>query len=500
MPILPKRHGNRSRDLYDEICARIADGTFAAGAALPSTRTLAAERGLARTTVTGVYEQLTADGFIESRPGAASRVIAGTGNKRQHARLSSRRNMSGWAKVSVERLSTIGQRLTVMDSRHVQPTAAGEIDFVYGPLAGTDFPSLAWGKALRAVERHRKSRLEYEDPRGNLELRQVLQTHLSQTRGLVCSVEQVMIVNGSQQALDLCARLLVNPGDCVAVENPGYQAAHQTFLAYGAELACIEVDSQGLKTDQLAALGQAKLVYVTPTHQFPLGSFLPMARRSQLLSWAEQQNAWVIEDDYDSEYRFSVRPEPTLQSLDTADCVIHVGTFSKTLSPQLRLGYMVLPNSLVEVFTRAKRLSDRHAPTGVQRALAMILSNGSYGRHLRRIRRLQQGRQRALIDALTTHLGEEVEIQGAASGLHVVVRFRKLPAKAEDALVYAARAQGVCVYPLSPLFQSDTPRPLDQRHAGLVMGYALLEEKMIWKGVKSLANAFRQVTTKILTS
>ena len=196
MPTLPNKRGNRSRDLYDEICARIADGTFAAGAALPSTRTLAAERGLARTTVTGVYEQLTADGFIESRPGAASRVIAGTGNKRQHTRASPRRSMSGWAKVPVERLSKIGQRLTAMDSRHVQPTAAGEIDFVYGPLAGTDFPTLAWGKALRAVERHRNSRLEYEDPRGNLELRQALQTHLSQTRGLVCSVEQVMIVNG----------------------------------------------------------------------------------------------------------------------------------------------------------------------------------------------------------------------------------------------------------------------------------------------------------------
>ncbi len=460
------------------------------GAALPSTRALAAERGLSRATVTLVYEQLAADGFIETRTGAASRVAAGVGfaesARRQATRHAATHGPHG-------RLSSIGERIATFPVSQASAAKAGEIDFVYGPLAGSDFPTLAWMKALRAVERQRSRRLEYEDPRGNLALRKALQAHLSQTRGLACSVEQLLIVNGSQQALDLCARLLLNPGDRVVVENPGYRMAHRVFEAYGAKLLGVDVDEQGLVTDRLSALGSAQLAYVTPTHQFPLGSFLPIARRRQLLAWAHERKAWVIEDDYDSEYRYSVRPEATLLSLDDQGCVIYVGTFSKTLSPQLRLGYMVLPPALVGTFVEAKRLSDRHAATGVQRALALLLEDGSYDRHVRRIRRHQQVRQRALINALHLHLGDQVEVQGAASGLHLVVWFRKLPASAEPALVRAAWEQGVCVYPVGPLYLRGTNQKTSQRHAGLIMGYALLNEEEIAKGVRRLAVAMRQV-------
>lgn len=479
-----------SRTLYEELRNRITDGTYAVGAALPSTRAMAAERGLSRATVTLVYEQLAADGFIETRTGAASRVAAGVGPadsaRRQPVRPAARQRPFG-------RLSPIGERIATFPIPQASGTKTGEIDFVYGPLAGNDFPTLTWMKALRAVERQRSRRLEYEDPRGSLALRKALQAHLSQTRGLACSVEQLLIVNGSQQALDLCARLLVNPGEGVVVENPGYRMAHRVFEAYGAKLFGMDVDEQGLVTDPLNATGSVQLAYVTPTHQFPLGAFLPIARRRQLLAWAHERKAWVIEDDYDSEYRYSVRPEATLLSLDTQGCVIHVGTFSKTLSPQLRLGYMVLPSALIGVFAEAKRLSDRHAATGVQRALALLLEDGSYGRHVRRIRRHQQTRQRALIHALQAHLGEQIEVQGAASGLHLVVWLLKLPASAESALVSAAREQGVCVYPVSPLFLRDTAQKTPQRHAGLIMGYALLNEEEIAKGVQRLAVAVRRV-------
>lgn len=183
-----------------------------------------------------------------------------------------------------------------------------------------------------------------------------------------------------------------------------------------------------------------------------------------------------------------MRPEATLQSLDTRGCVIHVGTFSKTLSPQLRLGYMVLPPSLVDTFAAAKRLADRHTATGVQRALAVLLEDGSYGRHVRRIRRLQQGRQRALVEALAAHLGDRVEVQGAASGLHLVAWFPDVPARAEPALVQAARRRGVRVYPIGPLYHPDKP---PKRPAGLVMGYALLELAAIDEGVRRLAAALR---------
>ena len=490
MPTDPPRQPGLSRALYQEFLARIADGTYAAGAALPSTRALAAERGLSRATVTLVYEQLAAEGFIETRTGAASRVAVGAAPPGQPpwavAPGATSDRLAG-------RLSAIGERIAALQLALASPAAPGEIDFIYGPLAGSDFPTLTWIKALRAVERQRQRRLEYEDPRGNPGLRKALQTHLSQTRGLACSVDQLLIVNGSQQALDLCARLLIDPGDGVVVENPGYRMAHHAFEACGAALRYLDVDGHGLLTGQLAGVEPARLAYVTPTHQFPLGSFLPIGRRRQLLDWAAERQAWVIEDDYDSEYRYSVRPEATLQSLDTHGCVIHVGTFSKTLSPQLRLGYMVLPPALVDTFAAAKRLTDRHAATGTQRALALLLEDGSYDRHVRRIRRLQQARQRALLQALERHLGDQVEVQGDASGLHLVLWVRALPASAESALVKAARQLGVRVHPISPLFRPDTPATAPRRPVGLVMGYALLELEAIEEGVRRLAEALRTV-------
>ncbi len=489
MPFDPDRRRGRSRALYEEIRARIADGTYAASAPMPSSRALAAERGLSRGTVTLVYEQLAADGFIDTRPGALSRVAEGTAASLRRA--GGARQVRDEAGRSAGRLSAVGRRIGAMGIRDAGPTAPEEIDFVYGPLAGGDFPTLTWLKALRAVERQRIHRLEYEDPRGNLALRRALQTHLSKTKGVSCSVEQIMIVNGSQQALDLCARLLVDPGEGVAVENPGYRMAHHAFEACGAKLLGVDVDEHGLRTGALAALGPVCVAYVTPTHQFPLGSFLPLLRRRALLDWAAQRHAWIIEDDYDSEYRYSVRPEATLLSLDRRGCVIHVGTFSKTLSPQLRLGYMVLPRSLVDTFVAARRVADRHAATGLQRALAVLLEDGSYDRHVRRMRRLQQTRQRALTDALARHFGGRVTIEGAASGLHLVAWFPGLPASAELTLVREARARGVRVYPVGPLYLPGRTQSLTtvERPAGFVIGYALLDTDAIEDGVRRLLTA-----------
>ncbi len=477
--------------LYDELRARIADGTYGPGATLPSTRALAAERGVSRATVTLVYEQLTADGFLDTRAGAASRVAAGAAptapaRARRSAPAAATSTFSG-------ALSAFGTRAEAMRLASPAPLQPGEIDFVYGPLAARDFPTLPWLKALRAAETQRGARLAYDDPRGSLALRRALQAHLSQTRGLSCSVDQLMIVNGSQQALDLCARVLLNPGDAVVVENPGYRMAHHVFEACGARLLCVEVDEHGLQTDALAQVPTAQLAYVTPTHQFPLGSLLPIGRRRALLDWAAQRNAWVIEDDYDSEYRYAVRPEATLQALDPHGCVIHVGTFSKTLSPLLRVGYMVLPTRLAEPFAAAKRLTDRHAATGVQRALALMLEDGSYARHVRRMRRLQHARQKALVDALAAHLGQCVQVQGDAAGLHVVAWFTALPASAERALVQAAAQAGVRVYAIGPLFVPGSPAAAAQRCAGLVMGYASLERDEIEEGVRRLAQALNRL-------
>lgn len=482
-----------SQALFDEFHARIVDGTYAVGTALPSTRALAAERGISRATVSLVYEQLAADGLIETRTGAAARVAQGLASLTDHkpvALHSATRQHDG-------HLSEIGKRIAAMPLAPARPATHAEIDFVYGPLAGADFPTAAWLKALRQVERKRQRSLAYDDPRGSPELRSALQAHLSQTRGLVCSVEQLLIVNGSQQALDLCTRLLVDPGDAVAVENPGYRMAHHVFEAYGAKLQFMALDPHGVVTDALAHLDHIKLAYVTPTHQFPLGAFMPLGRRRALLDWANQRGLWLIEDDYDSEYRFAVRPEATLQSLDTQGRVIHIGTFSKTLSPQLRLGYMVLPPALVEPFVAAKRLTDRHSASGVQRVVAQLLADGSYARHVRRIRRMQQTRQRALLHALAEHFEAKIDVHGAASGLHLVVWFRSLPADAESSLVAAAQQRGVRVYPIGPLFHPQAPGSQTPRTCGLIMGYALLDLKHIEEGVARLADALTELEATI---
>jgi GntR family transcriptional regulator/MocR family aminotransferase len=486
----------RGRDLYEEIKARIVDGTYAAGSALASTRACADERALSRTTVSAVYEQLAAEGFIHSRPGASSRVAAGIARTRATA-TDSRRVGRGHKVNSVTvRLSAVGERLSKLDLPSVAAPRSALVDFAYGPLAGGDFPTLTWLKAMRRIERLRSARLAYDDPRGDAGLRRAIQSYLSRARGLSCDVDQIIIVNGSQQALDLCGRVLLDSGDIAVVENPGYRMAHRVFESIGAGLHGIDVDDQGLKTDLLAGVPHAQLAYVTPTHQFPTGAFLSAGRRRALLDWSARTGAVIVEDDYDSEYRYSIRPEPTLLSLDELGTVIYVGTFSKTLSPQLRLGYMVLPHHLVKTFETAKRMTDRHTPTGLQRTLAMLLDDGSYDRHVRRMRRLQQARRVALLQALEKWLHGYVTVQGEVSGLHLVATVPRVSSTREARLIQLAEQEGVCVYPLSSFYLPGAgSHDRAGRAAGLVMGYAMLEQKQIAVGVQRLAAAIRKMAS-----
>lgn len=484
----------RGRALYEEIKARILDGTYGAGTALPSTRACATERGLSRTTVSTVYEQLAAEGFIETRPGASSRVAAGAMSARGTQANSGRGSNGNRESHPRARLSAFGERVRNLKLSSTDAASpAGHIDFKYGPLAGGDFPTLAWMKASRRVERERPPRLAYADPRGDPGLRRALQSYVARARGISCSLDQLVIVNGSQQALDLCARVLLDPGDLVVVENPGYRMAHHVFSAVGARLLGIPVDQQGLKTDQLARVRNAALAYVTPTHQFPLGAFLAMPRRQSLLKWAAQTGAWVLEDDYDSEYRYSVRPEPTLQSLDVRGAVIYIGTFSKTLSPELRLGYMIVPPQLADPFASAKQLADRHAASNAQRTLAVLLEEGTYDRHVRRIRRLQDARRTALLSALERHLPGRLTVEGASSGLHLVTWIHEVSSDREAELVAAAEHERVLVYPMGPLYLPQRGAQTSRRTAGLVLGYALLNPDQIDRGVRRLAAAIRRV-------
>jgi GntR family transcriptional regulator/MocR family aminotransferase len=310
---------------------------------------------------------------------------------------------------------------------------------------------------------------------------------LRRARGLACDADQIVVVHGSQQGIDLCARVLVDPGDHVLVEEPGYAMARYAFEALGARVSGVVADAHGLVVSQLPQAG-AQLVYVTPSHQFPLGGVMPVSRRQALLDWAQQAQAWVVEDDYDGEFRYGLRPVDSLQAMDAAGRVIYIGTFSKALSPQLRLGYLVLPPALVDVFRKAKRLVDRHAPLWEQRVLAQLIDAGVYERHVRRLRRANERRREALLQALGRWLPGGAEVEGAASGLHLVVWIGAVPARDEARLVQQARALGAGVSPISPLYAAGATHRA-QRSAGLVLGYASLEVPEIDEGVRRLAEA-----------
>ncbi|KJC41284.1 PLP-dependent aminotransferase family protein [Bradyrhizobium sp. LTSP857] len=478
-----------ARQIYDTLKDQIMARVYGVDGLLPSSRALAGELGVSRTTVTVAYEQLAAEGFIDIRHGARPRVaraVVERGQARTISRPSSR-NL---------RLSRFGERLRQDLPRWTEPPRGLLANFRYGDLSPADFPILAWKRAMVAALNRRSERLAYGDPCGSLRLRTALQGYLWRSRSVRCDVEQIVIVNGSQQGLDLCARLLLDAGDRFVMEDPGYLMARHAFSATGAVAVPISVDRDGLETERLATV-EARLAYVTPSHQYPLGGVLPIGRRHQLLAWAARADAYVIEDDYDSEYRYDTKPVPPLHALEGSGNVVYLGTVSKTLSPTLRIGYLVVPVGLRPLFAAAKQTMDRHTPQIEQEALATMLESGAYERHVRRVRRRNAERRQALLDALHRWFGDRVQIDGADAGLHIVAWFRDLTRDHEAALVEAARAKGVGVYPVSALFD---PRGQGRRRrleaVGLVMGFAALDVRQIERGCKLLAQAVDDIVPR----
>ncbi|WP_407155836.1 PLP-dependent aminotransferase family protein [Bradyrhizobium sp. STM 3557] len=475
-----------ARQIYEALRDQILQRAYRADGQLPSSRALAVELGIARSTVTVAYEQLAAEGFVDIRHGSRPRVardVIAEEPQRKAVRHPPRK----------ARLSEYGERLTRFALHWERPRSL-LADFRYGDLAPSDFPIPAWKKAVVAAITQRPDRLAYDDPCGSLRLRSALQNYLWRSRTVRCDVDQIIVVNGSQQGLDLCARLLLNPGDHFVMEDPGYLMARRIFAATGAATVPIPVDKDGLETERLAKVA-ARLAYVTPSHQFPLGGVMPIARRHQLLAWAKRSNAYVIEDDYDSEYRYDTKPVPPLHALEGGGSVIYLGTISKTLSPALRIGYLVVPSELHSAFAAAKQMIDRHTPLLEQDALAAMLESGAYDSHVNRVRRHNGERRQALLDALRRRFGDRIQIDGAAAGLHVVVWFRDLAQTSEAALIEAARDKRIGIYPVSPLF--DKARR-DQRPdvVGLVMGYAALDRRQIERGCQLLAQVVQQLVAR----
>jgi GntR family transcriptional regulator / MocR family aminotransferase len=332
------------------------------------------------------------------------------------------------------------------------------------------------------------SAFEYGDPAGDAKLRAELAWRLRGTRGVARSPEQIVITNGAQQALDICARLLLSAGDHALVEEPGYEAARAAFRAAGAAITPVTVDRDGLDPAALPRRApRMRLLYVTPSHQFPTGAVLTAARRHRLNVWARSRRIYIIEDDYDGELRYHERAVKALAGVEPDDHVIYCGTFAKSLFPSIRLGYLALPDALVGPAIDAKWLTDRGSSVLVQALVRTLMTNGEYDRHIRRMQRRYKARRDALVRALTEHLGPDVEIAGDASGMHLVAWFPKLATTHIDALVAACQRRDVGVYSIA----RHARRPL--KRGGLILGYGLVDERAIDAGVRVLAGAYRQV-------
>lgn len=470
--------------LYRGIRDAILSGTLAPESRLPSTRDLAISEGVARNTALRVYEQLFDDGYLVRRRGAGNFVASDLPGK-PGSRLRAEPNVATTPE-HPPRLSRRGHRLVPLASVSWAPvTPKVAVDFRYGPTAFADVPHQVWRRYLaRAARETTAAHLDYGAPAGLPELREAVAEYLTRARAVACRPEQILIVHGSQQALALAGEVLLDPGDRVLIEEPGYPGAALSFWAAGATVIPGSVGLEGLDVRALGkSIRRVHLAYVTPSHQFPTGVIMPLAQRLALLDWAERTRAWIFEDDYDSEFRFGVPPVESLQGLDPHARVIYAGTFSKVLFPSLRLGYLAVPPALVAPFLAAKALADTGTSDLEQRALARFIRDGHFDRHLRRVRARNGERRAALVKALDERVAEQVQVLGANAGLHVMLRLRDVPLDREAELIAVAERAGVRVYSPVRFYQAPRQRP----EAELVLGYASLTPEQIRGGIARLA-------------
>lgn len=492
MPLFPlpaKPAGQRlHRWLYEALRAAIVERRLRPGARLPSSRALARQEGIARSTVVAVFEQLEAEGYIAMVRGSGTTVTGALPDRFISSRSTSTRPATGTA--NRIHLSARSRRLTQLGRTRLAPPANLTSDFrIYDP-AITRFPIDEWARTLgRRLRLGGAKLLSRGDVRGYRPLREALVDYLGARRGVRCTPDQIVIVSGTQQALDLVCRLTFDEGDTGWIEDPCYPGAECTMLAAGAKVVGVPVDAQGLNPARLAKRAPApRLIYVTPAHQFPLGATLSAPRRNVLLSFAARHGTWIFEDDYDGEYRYNVRPIGALQGQDPHGVVIYAGTFNKMLFPTLRLSYLVLPPRLVEPFLALRAMVDRYAPMPEQAALADFMRDGSFERHIRRTRALCLERRDALLECLAQHAAPWLQAETPQAGLHLIAW---LKSGLSDTHVsdQAARA-GLEATALSRLYLQAKPR-----HA-LLLGFAAVDTRETRPLVKRLCAVLREASQR----
>lgn len=448
-----------TRQIYRQLRERILDGRLKSGDRLPASRELAEALAVARKTITNVYDLLISEGFLDSRRGSGTFVADGFALRAKPAD----------GVVSPVKVPEQWNRLS--DSLVLSPRNF-PFDFTVGVPNITRFPFPLWqslhGSGARMLS---KSTNAYAEPQGYAPLREAIAKYTSFTRAVVCDSKDVIVTNGAQQAFALISYLLVRPGTVVAMEQPGYERARWLFEAHGARIVEVPVDQEGLVVERLPR--QAKLIYVTPSHQFPLGVRMSLPRRLALLEWAASHGAAVIEDDYDSEFRFEARPLDSLQSLDRQGVVLYVGTFSKVLFPGVRIGFIVAPEPIRRALVAARQLTDWHGPLLTQAALARFIHEGHLARHIRKMRHIYAERRQELIRRLQAPLADWLDLWPSVAGLHIAASLKH--GLSGDAVAKSAENLGVGVESL--------------KEHGIALGYGLIDASQIQEGVRRLMKA-----------
>lgn len=471
------------RQLYDWFQQAIASGQLRPGQRVPSTRALAAELSISRIPILNAFEQLQAEGYLETFTGAGTcvassipqeTIAAAQWKTTRKSRTKIRGAIHKKGRRRVSRSSATAQINTPQPWLNI-PGA-----FRMHLPALDHFPMDIWSRLVaRNARRSAKELLAYGDTMGYAPFREAIAAYLGAVRAVRCEPSQVMAIAGSQQGLQLSARVLLSPGEPVWIEEPGYPGARQAFIGAGAQLIPVPVDDEGLNVEEgIRRCPTARAVYITPSHQYPLGKTLSASRRMQLLNWASRSGAWIIEDDYDSEYRFGIRPIASLQGLDSDARVIYIGTFSKVLFPALRLGYIIVPTDLTRAFTAVREAMDIFSSTLYQAVLADFIEEGHFARHARRMRILYMDRCKTLVEAIHEQLGDMLEIVSAEAGMHLA---SLLPAGIADSVIsHKAAAHGISVMPLSICCLK---RP---KRGGLVLGYGGADATQIQEGIRKL--------------
>jgi GntR family transcriptional regulator / MocR family aminotransferase len=454
--------------------SQILNGGYAAAGQLPATRTLAAALGVSRNTVLGAYELLCAEQLAVAHPGSGTRVTSLAPKRRSKELRSSMRAQSRYS----ARTRKLGA-ITLSGAKSGPRYDLNYADTLVRPQLFSSWRRKLVAAAIRSGPR-------YLPPAGFYPLRCAIADYLLRRRGVACAATDIIVVAGTQQALTVVARAVLDEGQSALIEDPHYQLAKHALLAHGARLTRVRVDSDGLVTAELPARAP-RLIYVTPSHQFPSGAVLSLQRRIELLKYATTNNCWVFEDDYDGEYHYDNRPLPALRSLDVAERVIYAGSFSKTLFPGLRLGYIVCPPALRDDLYMAKALDDLGCSSIEQAALATFLESRQYEKHLRKSLSELRIRRQALLDALTRHLGANIEVAASTGGVHLVVWLRQLGYAKLRRLVDCALERGLGLYPIHPYYHKPPPTP------GLMIGFAGLPPAQLNAAAALLAGCLKDV-------